>query len=255
MMTGRNLLLAALAGCTSLGAPLALAQTSLKISQMPAASALAGTEPIPTVQGGANVATTPAAIKAYVGAQTAWFPAYVSGNWYAPPFLTVATGAAVAINNMYCSEQINLAPMTVQALAARVATAGTSNFQLAIYANAGGFPNGAPLATTGNISDLSAGLVSAAPSGGNFSLPAGAYWACTMANDATVVFQSVSTAITAAAAFAGSATLSSLGSSAANVALRLSMTGQTFGVWPTVSSAGWNVSNTMPAAVIYLQSN
>ncbi len=254
-MTGRKLFTGGLAAWTLLGAPMALAQTSLKISQMPAAGALAGTEPIPTVQGGANVATTPAAIKTYVGAQTAWFPTYVSGNWYAPPFVTAGTGAAVTTSNMYCSEQINLAPMAVQALAGRVTTAGSSNFQLAIYANASGFPNGAPLATTGNISDLATGLVSAAPSGGTFALPAGAYWACTMANDATVVFQAISTAVTAAAAFAGSATLANLGNGASNVAVRLSMSGQTFGTWPTVSAAGWNVSNTIPAALIYLQSN
>jgi hypothetical protein len=94
-MTSSKTLLSALAAGTLLAPPMALAQSSLKISQMPAASALAGTEPIPTVQGGANVATTPSAIKTYVGAQPSFYPAYISGNWYAPPFVTVSAGAAV----------------------------------------------------------------------------------------------------------------------------------------------------------------
>lgn len=39
----------------------------LKISQMPAADALAGTEAMPVVQGGENKHSTPAAIKSYIG--------------------------------------------------------------------------------------------------------------------------------------------------------------------------------------------
>lgn len=39
----------------------------VKISALPAAAALSGTEPVPTVQAGATVATTPSAISAYVG--------------------------------------------------------------------------------------------------------------------------------------------------------------------------------------------
>ena len=254
-MTLRKLFAPLLAApCVLLTAPPAPAQSSLKISQMPAAGALAGTEPIPTVQGGANVATTPAAIKTYVGAQTAWFPAYVPGNWYAPPFVSVAAGAVINANTIYCAEQVNLLPMSVQAVAARVTTAGTTNFQLAIYANSGGFPNGAPLATTANIADTGVGLVSSAPSGGAFTLPAGAYWSCVNVGDATAVFQANANATVAAAAFAGTATLSNLGSSATNIGLRLSMT-QTFGTWPTVSSAGWSIGATAIAPIIYLQSN
>lgn len=39
----------------------------LKISQLPAASALAGTEALPVVQGGDNARTTPAALKTFIG--------------------------------------------------------------------------------------------------------------------------------------------------------------------------------------------
>lgn len=39
----------------------------MKISQLPAASALAGTEDLPVVQSGATKRATPAAIKSYIG--------------------------------------------------------------------------------------------------------------------------------------------------------------------------------------------
>jgi hypothetical protein len=133
-----------------------------------------------------------------------------------------------------------------------VTTVGTSNFQLAIYANSGGFPNGAPLASTGSISDLATGLVSAAPSGGNFTLPAGVYWACVNVGDSAAVFQANSNANVAAAAYAGNATLSNLGTSATNIGLRMSMS-QTFGTWPTVSSVGWSIGATSVSPVLYIQ--
>lgn len=41
------------------------AYADVKISALPAGAALAGTEPVPAVQGGATVRTTPAAIAAY----------------------------------------------------------------------------------------------------------------------------------------------------------------------------------------------
>lgn len=46
------------------------AYADTKISDLPAASALAGTEAVPAVQSGATVKTTPAAVNTYVQAQT-----------------------------------------------------------------------------------------------------------------------------------------------------------------------------------------
>lgn len=60
----RALLLIAL----SFVASLASAQ-GIKISELPPAAALTGTEPVPTVQGGATVATTPDAIAAFIAAE------------------------------------------------------------------------------------------------------------------------------------------------------------------------------------------
>ena len=62
--TFRNILLGALL-TVGLGIP-HLQAADVKISALPAGAALAGTEPIPAVQGGATVKTTPAAIKTYV---------------------------------------------------------------------------------------------------------------------------------------------------------------------------------------------
>lgn len=62
--TIRNILFCALLAIST-GIP-HLQAADVKISAMPAGSALAGTEQIPAVQGGATVKTTPAAIKTYV---------------------------------------------------------------------------------------------------------------------------------------------------------------------------------------------
>lgn len=61
----RTKLIALLAGL----ALSSLAYADTKISALPAGGALAGTEPIPAVQGGATVKTTPAAIDTYVESQ------------------------------------------------------------------------------------------------------------------------------------------------------------------------------------------
>lgn len=278
MMKRYSLALSLVAAWAFAGSP-ALAQVSQKISQMPAASALGGSELLAGVQAGANVSITPAQLQTYLqafflqpannlsdvsspstaltnlGGQPSMMPPDISSNWYAPPFVTGAAGAALTAGTISCSLQFNFAPMTVKALGARITTAGSSNIQLADYANASGRPSGAPLGATGNIVDTAAGAVSAAPVGGNFTLPAGAYWACVNAGDSTVVMQASSNAAPVASVFVGSASEGNVSGGATNLSFRLTMS-ETFGTWPTATGSGWTeVANTNAAAIILHQSN
>jgi hypothetical protein len=73
-----------LSAALTLAAGIAVAQ--VKISELPAAGALAGTEPVPIVQGGATVRTTATAIAALAGGTT-----LASGIW--TPTCTLGSNA------------------------------------------------------------------------------------------------------------------------------------------------------------------
>jgi hypothetical protein len=80
----KRLFISAIALVAVLAYPAAFAQ--VKISELPAAGALAGTEPVPVVQGGATVRTTASAIAALAGGTT-----LASGTW--TPTCTLGSNA------------------------------------------------------------------------------------------------------------------------------------------------------------------
>jgi hypothetical protein len=243
-----------------LGPPLALAQVSQKISQMPSATALGGSELLAGVQSGANVSITPGQIKTYIGAQPSVFPGYVSGNWYMPPFVPLSAGASLTANRIDCVAQLSLAPMTVRTLGAHITTADTGgNVQLAVYANSGisGLPTGTPLGYTASISSGATGVVSAAPVNGAFTLPAGVYWACVNADNGAVVLQSPSGNSTYMSALVGNASQGNISGGNSASAFYL-YAAQTFGAWPDLTSASFTPfgsGGAIAAAVIEFQAN
>lgn len=190
------------------------------------------------------------------GGGSSLYPAAISGNWYSPPNANAVAGTALTGSRMNCQQQINvLSGLTVKTLGARITTLGSSNIQLAIYANSAGKPNGAPLGATGNIVDTSTGAVSAAPAGGNFSLPAGPYWSCVVANDSTVVLQATSNVMAQTSAYAGSATLATVTSSSTVFGMSV-FQAITFGSWPTVTGTGWTELTTQTAGgIVFFQAN
>lgn len=176
-----------------------------------------------------------------------------SSNWYEPPYFILGAGTALTASRMTCIPQFSPQSFTVKTLGARVTTAGSTNIQLAIYANSGGFPNGSPLGSTGNIADTPAGLVSAAVT--PFTLPAGVYWACVVANDSTVIMQTVANSVAWYSAMNGSATQATVNSGAGAVGMAI-FQAITFGTWPTLSSSGWTqVASAGNGAVIMVQAN
>jgi hypothetical protein len=176
-------------------------------------------------------------------AQPAFVPARVSGNWYAPPFVTATTGSVTAANRQTCGQFVVLRAITVTGLGGRVNTAGSTTLALAIYSDGPGYP-ATPLITSGAIADTSATTVSSTSlSPSSYALAAGTYWSCVQSGDATMVFQGISGAMQATGWLAGASTLANLDGATSNIGYALYVSGVTVGTWGTYSSAGsWTVN-------------
>lgn len=195
-------------------------------------------------------------------------PSVVSGNWYAPAWVTLATGSALTSGRISCALQYNaLGSFVVKSLGGRITTLGSSNIQFAVYTNSGaaisgtGFSTpGTLLGNTSNIVDTSAAAVSGAITGPasetSFTLPAGYYWFCVNANDGTVVMQSFSASTTGLTGVVGVGhqTLATLTSAATTAALNVFVAG-TFGTWNAGSSYTWATTSTNQFATGYVQAN
>jgi hypothetical protein len=203
-----------------------------------------------TATGSANGVQDSGTLLSSLAAQ--WFPtaAYVSNNWYLTPFTTIGGGSAEAAGTLYCYAFPLPASATIKGLGIRTTTAGSSNTQVGIYANSGGFPNGAVLANTGNIANNgAAGTYTAAISQTTAALTPGIYWGCTNSNDGTVVMTGIAQTAGTSAWLAGSATASNvLGSAAVQTALTATVT---FGTWPSMTSSGWSsiATGKVPAVI------
>jgi hypothetical protein len=260
------------------------------IDALGAAAALAGTESVPIFQTAnpavratakaiantADAAVTAARMPALTGNCTtvagavattcdAPFPGYIASNWYSPAGpLVAASGQAVSQNIISCRYAFVPNKVTIGALAARIVTVGTTNFQLAIYTSSAGRP-AALLSSTGNILNTSVAVVSGALAANKQVGPGGAdggrdLWWCFNNNDAAAVFMVEIALGLSQDIYAGSATLTDLlqTSSSAQTAIRCSGAGctggsSTFNTWPAslvgstwTSSQGNNTGNQMP---------
>lgn len=176
-----------------------------------------------------------------------------------PPFITMTGGNALTAGRISCVAQISLAPMTVRTLGARISTASAGgNVQLAVYANAAstGQPTGTPLGATASMSTTGTGVISGAPTGGNFTLPAGVYWACVNADNSVVAIESGTNSLTYVTALIGSATQTNI-ASAGNLSGYWLTVNQTYGTWPDLTSAAFtiNAASSIAAATVQLQAN
>jgi hypothetical protein len=197
-------------------------------------------------------------------------PGYVASDWYTSPSWTVysAGNAVGAANRITCKYGYVPRIVTIGALGARVTTAGTSNYQLAIYANSSGRP-GALLSSTGNITTGSTGVNTAALGANKQVGPGGAdtgrdVWWCMNVNDTTTAFMAESASTNSQNANVGSATASDLiPSNTASSINGIHCTGancnggsSTFNTWPaslagstwTAMSAG-TTGNTWPVVI------
>lgn len=195
-------------------------------------------------------------------------PGYTVNN-YTLPFtaggIAPATGAVwPGTGDVLCRPGQVLQSMHTSNLTARVATVGTTNFQLAIYANganSGGgsvvsnAPTGAPLAHTGNIVNTSLGNASGAVT--SVALTTGTpYWFCAMNDDTSAHFFADTSnnsdipmllgATTAGGAFP------SVGPNGG-----IEYTAGTFGTWPTFAGTevwSFDTNGTAPVQVVLVGS-
>jgi hypothetical protein len=197
-------------------------------------------------------------------------PGYIASNWYmSPAWQTQSTGNAVgAANRISCKYGYVPRTVTIGALGARIISVGTTNYQLAIYANSGGRP-GVLLSSTGSMVTTATGLVSAALAANKQVGPDGAdtgrdVWWCMNVNDTTTTFMAENTATTSQSASIGSATAADLipANTAASL-IGIHCTGancaggsSTFNTWPaTLVGSTWTsmmsttTGNTVPLIV------
>lgn len=186
-------------------------------------------------------------------------PGYIASNWYLSPSWLgpQSVGNAVGTaNRIVCKYGFIPRTVTVGSLGARVTTAGTTNFQLAIYANSSGRP-GALLSNTGNITSASTGVQTGALGANKQVGPGGAdggrdVWWCMNVNDTTTVFLCENSSAMSQDAFIGSATVADLlPSNSAAAQMSISCVGancnggsSTFNTWPaTLAGSTWTTNN------------
>lgn len=179
--------------------------------------------------------SSPTTALANLGAAAAWFPAYQSTWWYVPPYVTAIASSALNSGRMGCGPFTITKSITIIALGVRINTVGSTNIQLAVYANSGGYPSGSPLITTASIPDTTGGNVSATVTA--TTLTPAVYWACEESGDSTVIIQGISQAFSSQSGVTGAATQAELVSNSGNLNEQMYYTA-TFGTWPSLSSTG-----------------
>jgi len=251
---------------------------TLSFPSASAAAAASSTDTFPTNQGAGTLKQTLAAIETWI---KSWFlltgdcssnsslvttcdapqPGYIASNYYLPGGpVSYTTGAAIGANTIYCGYGIVPRTVTISTLFAGIAVVGTTNLQLAIYTNSNGNP-GSLIASTGNISDATATVVTGAL-GSNVQIgPNGAnggrdIWFCSNQNDSTAAYRAIGTGSSVMGTYLGSATPSHILAAGPTSLVGKACNGSncqggssTFGTWPaSLASSTWGdaVSSSVP---------
>lgn len=168
----------------------------------------------------------------FTGASSLWVIAAFPGD--------VAVGSSgLNASVSYCYPFSVSSTRTVDTLGQVIVTLGTSNDQLAIYANditVSPYRPGLLLANTGNIANTGTGAVNGAITGPSsitqYQLTPGIYWACSQADDGTVRVAAVNDTSTVMGAAVGSLTQANLIGSAPATLVNVTFV-STFGTWPS----------------------
>jgi hypothetical protein len=185
------------------------------------------------------------------------------------PGAQISSSSSAQVNGiLYCAPFHVTQSYHIDEMVAYIATVGTTNVQYAIYTDQLDTtthfhePGGAPLANSGNL-DNHTGLPGALTwtLGTPLALTPGLYWACDMSNDNTAKFTSLSPSSTTIAGLIGSTnvlhTLAEVSGAVGNV-VGYTLSGQTFGSWPTLASSGvsWleNIASQLPNFAVRIYS-
>lgn len=221
-----------------------------KTSALTAASALDGTEAFPAVQGVTLKKVTGAQLKTLAQNGAFMSAGYIANNWYLPyGIMSVGAGGALANGSIHLIPCIIPAAVTIKGLCARVTTAGSTNIQLALYANdaATGRPTGTPIVSTGNIANTAPGVVGASGNVTSTPVSAGVYWMAVNCNDATCVLASQAIASPLETQIVGTSTMSAVLNTASASSIYLSFA-QAFGTWPDLTGQAMTENTASNAA-------
>ena len=174
------------------------------------------------------------------GGSPSTFPGFVSGNWYLPPYVIVATGNTQQSGRMELVPFQILANVTIKTLGVRVSAIGGTSGTLAlgIFSNNAltGRPTGTVLCNTAAITDnAAAGVVTGACVQGTATLSAGVYWAAIETSDSTVGVVGPNSSTDLIASLAGSSATTNMLSSNTGASFYIYGT-QTYGTWTLPSS-------------------
>jgi hypothetical protein len=162
-----------------------------KISALAPASALAGGEAVPAVQGGATVRLTPEQILTYALAQPAMreaiggavaltHPGYVSGLSYCPPFTVTPAPMTVSADTLYAVPIPITQACMIASIGLRVTTGASGSARVGLYADDHGpgakVAEGASAPSTGSAASIEVALTEPV------ALAPGIYWLAIHAN-------------------------------------------------------------------------
>jgi hypothetical protein len=171
---------------------------------------------------------------------------YSTSLFYTLKGITASTGAGgVNANRINCQKGVIDQTLTLSVLNVYIpVTVGTSNFQIAVYADAAGLP-GALLSSTPSAVDTALGVLPATLSA-NVQVTPGSYWFCTNFGDSTALPAVVAIIPGVHSGYMGAntgTTLFSLTSSIAGfqcVGAGCNGGSSTFGTWPsTLAGSTW----------------
>lgn len=179
-------------------------------------------------------------------------PGYPSGVYFPSLAVPDATGSAVAAGTARFTPWLCEASGTINALAVRPTTGGSSNIQLAVYASAstaaGWRPTGSQIGATGNIANAStspiSGSLTAAVTAGNL------YFFGMNCNDSTMVCTAPSTSLTTVPYLMGSSTLANIAATVPAQGLSLTLT---FGTWGDLTGQTFGEPTDAKHAMIYFK--
>jgi hypothetical protein len=196
-------------------------------------------------------------------------PGYVSANWYQfANALPAGSGNALQANRIVCHFAVVAKQVTITDLGVGIGTAGSSNIQLALYANASGRP-AALIGNTGSIANnVSATTITGALAANKAVGPGGSdggaeLWFCANQNDSTATYATSPASGPGPGIWAGSPTATQMLVGAANGNMNgiycaggITCGGGpgTFGTWPaSLAGSTWVVATPGTSGMIVPQ--
>ena len=180
-------------------------------------------------------------------------PGYIAGRWIQPIcYSDLGAGTALSSTNMRLLPFYVPARLRIDRIGLRITTlAAAGNVRCGIYRHDAtlGVPTGAPLCDSGSLSTASAGLVAATV---DTTMEPGWYWQAVLADNTTVVLQTILSTYPLIAQFCGTMT-DTISNDAATTSRAAAQYTATYGALPTIDPALVNFGTTQGTGLIRMR--